>query len=158
MRANIKRALTQGAEDDKALLLQGIDSLSPSELARACDLRGLRWIQVSLNDMRKQLEEYLSLSLDPTIPNLLLIFAKPKAPYSAYSLFSLSSLPKQQLEKFCQGLNPNVRAEFMSSLQIPISDTRRIAEKAGLTAVSTCFSPSRFLPPHCRSLSLSCLS
>merc|ERR1719487_598725 len=63
-------------EDDRCLAKTDLSSLTPQELERENDRRRMRWYGPP-EVLRKQLEDWLSLSLDADIPQHVLLFLQP---------------------------------------------------------------------------------
>ncbi|KAL6565302.1 hypothetical protein OROGR_002253 [Orobanche gracilis] len=97
LRYMLRKKLQKIKEDDKMIQTEGIDSLSEEELRQACRDRGLLGL-LSVDEMRKQLQDWLDLSLNHSVPSSLLILAfsvsgkvKPEEAVQA----TLSSLPDE---------------------------------------------------------------
>ncbi|GJP52376.1 hypothetical protein CLOM_g11497 [Closterium sp. NIES-68] len=85
-------------EDDKMIQSEGVESLSEAELRAACRERGMLGLR-SVEDMRKQLRDWLDLALNRSVPSSLLILSRAflvgsKRPEEAVQA-TLSSLPAE---------------------------------------------------------------
>jgi len=78
LRYVLDNELAKSEEDDRSLAKTDIDSLTLEELERECAARWMRWFGPP-ELLRKQLREWLSLSLDPDVPNHILLFLRPCA-------------------------------------------------------------------------------
>ncbi|GBG80972.1 hypothetical protein CBR_g31528 [Chara braunii] len=89
-------------EDDKLIQSEGVESLSEAELRAACRQRGILGSNMSVEEMRSELLEWLDLSLNRSLPSSLLILSrafnvgevKPEEAVQA----TLSSLPDEVVE------------------------------------------------------------
>jgi len=75
LRFNLRNKLRQLKADDRLIYWEGVNSLSDEELTFACQERGMR-IGLPKYELRRQLNEWLQLSLDFNIPNSLLILSR----------------------------------------------------------------------------------
>jgi LETM1 and EF-hand domain-containing protein 1 len=78
--------------------MEGIDSLNVSELQMACKARGMRAVGVPEDRLRRQLDQWLQLSLHEKVPASLLLLSRAMylpqdLPASAQLQATLSSLP-----------------------------------------------------------------
>eukprot|EP00928_Gymnodinium_smaydae_P073036 TRINITY_DN56306_c0_g1_i1.p1 TRINITY_DN56306_c0_g1~~TRINITY_DN56306_c0_g1_i1.p1 ORF type:complete len:674 (+),score=153.98 TRINITY_DN56306_c0_g1_i1:95-2023(+) len=78
MRYALSSELRRREEDDLCLERTGLDTLNHHELEQECVRRRLRWLG-STDALRTQLQQWLSLSLDPDVPNHMLLFMWPCA-------------------------------------------------------------------------------
>ncbi|GAA5903906.1 uncharacterized protein JCM6883_002022 [Sporobolomyces salmoneus] len=76
LRYTIRNRLARIKEDDKVIDSEGIDSLSASELASACQSRGIRTIGVSEEHLRSELAQWIDLHLHNQLSGTLLILSK----------------------------------------------------------------------------------
>lgn len=76
LRFNLSQRFESLRKDDQLISYEGIQSLSPSELASALRERGFRTIGESVPSMQESLAEWLSLSLEHKIPPVLLILSR----------------------------------------------------------------------------------
>eukprot|EP00899_Mesostigma_viride_P029459 jgi/Mesvir1/9699/Mv12177-RA.2 len=103
LRTKLRMKLGGLKQDDRMIAAEGVDSLSSEELRSACRARGMRWSGVSKDIMRRQLSEWLDLSLNRALPSSLLILSRAftftGAVTSEEALQAvLSSLPNEVVE------------------------------------------------------------
>ncbi|KAL3833944.1 hypothetical protein ACJIZ3_008680 [Penstemon smallii] len=75
LRYMLRKRLQKIKDDDKMIQAEGIESLSEEELRQACRDRGLLGL-LSVDEMRKQLQDWLDLSLNHSVPSSLLILSR----------------------------------------------------------------------------------
>ncbi|KAK4383028.1 Mitochondrial proton/calcium exchanger protein [Sesamum angolense] len=75
LRYMLRKRLQKIKDDDKMIQAEGIESLSEEELRQACRERGLLGL-LSVDEMRKQLQDWLDLSLNYSVPSSLLILSR----------------------------------------------------------------------------------
>lgn len=100
LRFNLKMKLRSLAADDKVIAKEGVDSLNFSELQQACRARGMRAYGVSEERLRKELRNWLDLSLNEKVPPSLLLLSRalmvPEHVPTTYKLkATISALPEQ---------------------------------------------------------------
>lgn len=100
LRFNLKMKLRSLKADDKTIAKEGVDSLNVSELQQACKNRGMRAYGVSEERMRKELRNWLDLSLNERVPPSLLLLSRalmvPDHVPTTYKLkATISALPEQ---------------------------------------------------------------
>lgn len=100
LRFNLKMKLRSLAADDKMIAKEGVDSLNFSELQQACRARGMRAYGVSEERLRKELRNWLDLSLNEKVPPSLLLLSRalmvPEHVPTTYKLkATISALPEQ---------------------------------------------------------------
>ncbi|XP_072932523.1 mitochondrial proton/calcium exchanger protein [Epargyreus clarus] len=100
LRFNLKMKLRSLAADDKMIAKEGVDSLNFSELQQACRARGMRAYGVSEERLRKELRNWLDLSLNEKVPPSLLLLSRalmvPDHVPTTYKLkATISALPEQ---------------------------------------------------------------
>ena len=76
LRYQLRAALKDIKADDRLIASEGVNTLTYDELRAACRSRGMRWDGESTNSMRKQLEDWLELSLGAALPSSLLILSR----------------------------------------------------------------------------------
>ncbi|GAA5947443.1 hypothetical protein JCM3765_001679 [Sporobolomyces pararoseus] len=76
LRYTIRNRLARIKEDDKVIDSEGLDSLSASELASACQSRGIRTIGVSEEHLHSELSQWIDLHLHNQLSGTLLILSK----------------------------------------------------------------------------------
>lgn len=100
LRFNLKMKLRSLAADDNMIAKEGVDSLNFSELQQACKNRGMRAYGVSEERLRKELRNWLDLSLNEKVPPSLLLLSRalmvPEHVPTTYKLkATISALPEQ---------------------------------------------------------------
>lgn len=100
LRFNLKMKLRSLAADDKMIAKEGVDSLNFYELQQACRSRGMRAYGVSEERLRKELRNWLDLSLNERVPPSLLLLSRalmvPEHVPTTYKLkATISALPEQ---------------------------------------------------------------
>jgi LETM1 and EF-hand domain-containing protein 1, mitochondrial len=100
LRFNLKMKLRSLAADDKMIAKESVDSLNFSELQQACRARGMRAYGVSEERLRKELKNWLDLSLNEKVPPSLLLLSRalmvPEHVPTTYKLkATISALPEQ---------------------------------------------------------------
>ncbi|XP_061714054.1 mitochondrial proton/calcium exchanger protein [Cydia pomonella] len=98
LRWNLRMKLRSLAADDKMIAKEGVDSLNFSELQQACQARGMRAYGVSEERLRKELRNWLDLSLNEKVPPSLLLLSRalmvPEHVPTTYKLkATISALP-----------------------------------------------------------------
>uniref|UniRef100_A0A224XJI3 Mitochondrial proton/calcium exchanger protein n=1 Tax=Panstrongylus lignarius TaxID=156445 RepID=A0A224XJI3_9HEMI len=76
LRFQLRLKLRSLAADDMMIHLEGVDSLSQSELQAACRARGMRALGVSEERLKAQLSQWLELSLVKKVPPSLLLLSQ----------------------------------------------------------------------------------
>jgi hypothetical protein len=71
----LQQKLRQLREDDKAIALEGVDSLSFAECQSACEQRGIVWRSTE-EDCRRNLSEWIDLSVRKGVPSIVLLVAR----------------------------------------------------------------------------------
>ena len=100
LRFNLKMKLRSLAADDKVIAKEGVESLNFSELQQACRARGMRAYGVSEERLKKELRNWLDLSLNEKVPPSLLLLSRalmvPEHVPTTYKLkATISALPEQ---------------------------------------------------------------
>eukprot|EP01025_Chloroclados_australasicus_P055609 TRINITY_DN677_c0_g1_i1.p1 TRINITY_DN677_c0_g1~~TRINITY_DN677_c0_g1_i1.p1 ORF type:complete len:754 (-),score=86.80 TRINITY_DN677_c0_g1_i1:226-2487(-) len=110
LRMQLRYKLRELKDDDQAIAKEGLDTLTDDELRQACRARGMRaaYGEGATNFMRKQMEEWLDLSLYHSLPSSLLILSrafmlttrKPPSETQAYDSLkeTMASLPEDVIE------------------------------------------------------------
>lgn len=75
LRYSIRHRMRQIKRDDKAIYLEGVDSLSVPELQMACASRGIRNHGISASSLRDELAAWLDLRLVKGVPSTLLVLS-----------------------------------------------------------------------------------
>ncbi|XP_044735836.1 mitochondrial proton/calcium exchanger protein [Chrysoperla carnea] len=76
LRYQLRMKLRNLAADDKIIQREGIESLSLSEIQQACKARGMRAYGMSEEALRKQLRQWIDLSLNHKVPPSLLLLTR----------------------------------------------------------------------------------
>lgn len=76
LRFQLRMKLRTLAADDKLIQKEGVDSLTVNELQNACKARGMRAYGLSEEMLRKQLNQWLDLSLNQKVPPSLLLLSR----------------------------------------------------------------------------------
>mmetsp|Transcript_22604 Transcript_22604/g.33054 ORF Transcript_22604/g.33054 Transcript_22604/m.33054 type:complete len:821 (+) Transcript_22604:110-2572(+) len=76
LRFQLRTKITSIKEDDKRILWEGVESLTSQELRDACQERGMRATGLNTFGYRKQIREWLDLSMQKQIPISLLIMSR----------------------------------------------------------------------------------
>lgn len=100
LRFNLRMKLRSLAADDKMIAKEGVDSLNFNELQQACRSRGMRAYGVSEERLRKELKNWLDLSLNEKVPQSLLLLSRalmvPEHVPTTYKLkATISALPEE---------------------------------------------------------------
>ncbi|XP_045769487.1 mitochondrial proton/calcium exchanger protein isoform X3 [Maniola jurtina] len=100
LRFHLRMKLRSLAADDKMIAKEGVDSLNFSELQQACKARGMRAYGVSEERLRKELRNWLDLSLNEKVPQSLLLLSRalmvPEHVPTTYKLkATILALPEQ---------------------------------------------------------------
>jgi LETM1 and EF-hand domain-containing protein 1 len=103
LRFQLKTKLRAIKDDDKRILWEGLHSLSLTELREACRERGMRAHGLREDTYRKQLQEWLDLSIQKHVPISLLImsraFALGRATTADVLSSSISSLDEDTINE-----------------------------------------------------------
>lgn len=75
LRYMLRKRLQEIKNDDRMIQEEGVETLSEAELRQACRDRGLLGL-LSVEEMRKQLNDWLDLSLNHSLPSSLLILSR----------------------------------------------------------------------------------
>lgn len=94
-------------EDDRRILWEGIDSLTTHELREACQERGMRSVGLTSFGYKRNLKEWLDLSIQKHIPISLLIISR------AIALSSTSAHPEDVLKSSMQALDQGIINEVV---------------------------------------------
>lgn len=106
MRFVFARRLEEFERDDDCLANAGVEMLTRAELEKECAKRRMHFV-LPTEALRQQLKQWLSLSLDPDVPNHMLLFL---APIAASSEAVMESLTKEErdhilgLERYQDGM------------------------------------------------------
>ncbi|MCO5603760.1 hypothetical protein L7F22_057912 [Adiantum nelumboides] len=102
LRHMLRSKLAWIKQDDRMIQAEGVESLSEGELRQACRERGMLGL-VSVEEMRKQLKDWLDLSLNHSVPSSLLLLSRSfvvsgKVKLEEAVQATLSSLPDEVVE------------------------------------------------------------
>lgn len=98
LRFQLRMKLRALAADDRMIQREGVDSLTTPELQSACRSRGMRAYGLSDEQLRRQLSEWINLSLNEKVPPSLLLLSRAmmlpeNVPTAEKLKASISSLP-----------------------------------------------------------------
>eukprot|EP01138_Halocafeteria_seosinensis_P016465 gb/GECG01016796.1/.p1 GENE.gb/GECG01016796.1/~~gb/GECG01016796.1/.p1 ORF type:complete len:824 (+),score=150.64 gb/GECG01016796.1/:1-2472(+) len=103
LRFQLRNKIRSIKADDKHIIWEGVSNLSRDELKAACEERGMRATGLSEEDYRRQLEQWLELSVNKNIPASLLILSRAftitQEPSEEALQESISSLEKDVLNE-----------------------------------------------------------
>ncbi|RCV07229.1 hypothetical protein SETIT_1G227400v2 [Setaria italica] len=102
LRFMLRKKLQDIKKDDKMIQAEGVESLSEEELRQACRERGLLGL-LSTEEMRQQLQDWLDLSLNHSVPSSLLILSRAftvsgKVKPEEAVVATISSLPDEVVD------------------------------------------------------------
>lgn len=113
LRFQLRTKLRGIKEDDRRILWEGIDSLTVLELREACNDRGMRTLGLSEYGYKRQLQEWLDLSIQKNIPISLLIMSR------AFLLTSNYSQPEEILKSSMSSLDSDIINEVVLAVAKP---------------------------------------
>jgi len=113
LRFQLRTKLRGIKEDDRRILWEGIDSLTVLELREACNERGMRTLGLSEYGYKRQLQEWLDLSIQKNIPISLLIMSR------AFLLTSNYSQPEEILKSSMSSLDSDIINEVVLAVAKP---------------------------------------
>lgn len=76
LRFQLRSKIREIKADDQMILWEGIDSLDMDELRKACADRGMRATGLTEAAYRRQLRQWLDLSINKAVPTTLLILSR----------------------------------------------------------------------------------
>lgn len=76
LRLQLEMRLRHLLTDDKVISKEGLENLTIQELQQACKERGMRALGLSAETLRKQLQQWLDLSLNAQVPPSLLLLSR----------------------------------------------------------------------------------
>uniref|UniRef100_A0A0N5A200 Letm1 RBD domain-containing protein n=1 Tax=Parastrongyloides trichosuri TaxID=131310 RepID=A0A0N5A200_PARTI len=144
LRFQLKMKLRELQSDDKLIVAEGgVDSLSDIEVQQACRARGMTALGVSEKRLRRQLRQWLALSLNNKIPPTLLLLSRAlyfpeHMGFTKRMKIILSQLPKEIADEMSQKLteiegekvNYKARLQLIKKLEETIKDERIFEEDA----------------------------
>ena len=113
LRFQLRTKLRRIKEDDRRILWEGIDSLTVLELREACNERGMRTIGLSEYGYKRQLQEWLDLSIQKNLPISLLIMSR------AFMLTSNYAQPEEILKSSISSLDSDTVNEVVLAVAKP---------------------------------------
>ena len=113
LRFRLRAKLRSIKEDDRRILWEGIESLTLDELEEACLERGMRSFGLNETLYRKQLQDWLDLSIQKSTPISLLIMSR------AFSLTSNIEVSTGKLIKSISNMDEDVINEVVLSASRP---------------------------------------
>lgn len=113
LRFQLRTKLRAIKEDDRRILWEGIDSLTMLELREACQERGMRTIGLTEYGYKRQLQEWLDLSIQKNIPISLLIMSR------AFMLTSKYAHPEDVLKSSMSSLDSDTINEVVLAVAKP---------------------------------------
>eukprot|EP00930_Biecheleria_cincta_P057184 TRINITY_DN43158_c0_g1_i1.p1 TRINITY_DN43158_c0_g1~~TRINITY_DN43158_c0_g1_i1.p1 ORF type:complete len:615 (-),score=134.60 TRINITY_DN43158_c0_g1_i1:213-2057(-) len=125
LRYMLAHELERREEDDRLLANMDLYTLTQQELERENERRRMRWYGPK-ESLRQQLEDWLSLSLDPTVPDHILLFLKPCASKADILLDFLSSEERSHI----LGLTKYADTPMYNLLKMHTDQAARDAQKS----------------------------
>ena len=107
--------LTAIKEDDRRILWEGIDVLTTEELREACQERGMQAFDLTEFQYKRQLQEWLDLSIQKSIPISLLIMSRAFVIGST----SLQTKPEDVLQSSMSSLDSDLVNEVVLAVAKP---------------------------------------
>lgn len=107
LRFQLRNKIRALKEDDRRILWEGVDSLNTLELREACRERGMRSSGLTQFKLKSQLQEWLELSTQKSIPISLLIMSR------AFNLTTASDEPEEVLKSSMSALDPDTINEIV---------------------------------------------
>uniref|UniRef100_A0A0N5B3H2 Letm1 RBD domain-containing protein n=1 Tax=Strongyloides papillosus TaxID=174720 RepID=A0A0N5B3H2_STREA len=144
LRFQLKMKLRELQSDDKLIIAEGgVDALSDIDVQQACRARGMRALGVSERRLRRQLKQWLDLSLNSKIPPTMLLLSRAlyfpeHMNFTKRMKILLSELPKEVADEMSQKLieieggkiKYEARLELIKKLEETIKDERIFEEAA----------------------------
>ena len=116
LRFQLRTKLRSLKEDDRRILWEGINTLTTEELREACQERGMRSIGLTSFGYKRQLQEWLDLSIQKNIPISLLIMSR------AFSLSSMAAKPEEILKSSMSSLDADTINEVVLAVALPAEE------------------------------------
>lgn len=107
LRFQLRTKLNSLKEDDRRILWEGLDSLNKLELQEACRERGMRATGLTTEGYRQQLQQWLDLSINKSVPISLLIMSR------AFTLESKEFQPGEVLRDSISSMDDDVINEVV---------------------------------------------
>ncbi|RHN47140.1 putative EF-hand domain pair, letm1 ribosome-binding domain-containing protein [Medicago truncatula] len=125
LRYMLRKRLQEIKNDDKLIQEEGVEALSEAELRQACRDRGLLGLR-SVEEMRQQLNDWLDLSLNHSLPSSLLILSR-------ISLLGMHSHPSHSL---CRAFSVTGKVKPEEVVQATLSSLPdEVVDTVGVTAL-----------------------
>jgi LETM1 and EF-hand domain-containing protein 1 len=116
LRFQLRTKLRLIKEDDRRILWEGIDSLTTQELREACQERGMRSVGLTKFGYKRQMQEWLDLSIQKSVPISLLIMSR------AFAISSISSNPEDVLKNSMSSLDSDTINEIVLAVALPAEE------------------------------------
>jgi len=116
LRFQLRTKLRSLKEDDRRILWEGINTLTTEELREACQERGMRSIGLTSFGYKRQLQEWLDLSIQKNVPISLLIMSR------AFSLSSMAAKPEEILKSSMSSLDADTINEVVLAVALPAEE------------------------------------
>lgn len=129
LRFKLRSKMRSIKEDDRRILWEGIDSLTIDELQDACQERGMRSFGLHEYIYKRQLQDWLDLSIQKNTPISLLIMSR------AFSLTSNLDTNADRLVKSISSLEPDVINEVVLSASSPSEENSVDMKKRRLDSI-----------------------
>jgi len=130
LRFQLRAKLRSLKEDDQRIVWEGVDSMNKAELREACRERGMRAYGLTQLGYRRQLQQWLDLSVNKEVPISLLILSRAFTLDSKFTdpaaavADSISSLDKDVVNEVLLDVatgselrNPDLRARKLESIE-----------------------------------------
>ncbi|CEF70026.1 LETM1-like domain-containing protein [Strongyloides ratti] len=144
LRFQLKLKLRELQSDDKLIIAEGgVDALSDIDVQQACRARGMRALGISERRLRRQLSQWLDLSLNSKIPPTMLLLSRAlyfpeHMDFAKRMKILLSELPKEVADEMSQKLTEieggkidyGARLQLIKTLEEKIKDERIFEEDA----------------------------
>jgi LETM1 and EF-hand domain-containing protein 1 len=111
LRYQLRSQLNTIKADDKDLAQEGTATLSRAELEQACEARGMRVSGLSDWILRRQLDDWLELSIEKEVPMTLLVLSR--AYQIATSPGQIAPTAEQALQESISSIDKNVVQEVV---------------------------------------------
>ena len=129
LRFKLRAKMRSIKEDDRRILWEGIDSLTLDELQDACQERGMRSFGLHEYVYKRQLQDWLDLSIQKNTPISLLIMSR------AFSITSNIDANTDRLVKSISALEPDVINEVVLSASSPSEENSVDMKKRRLESI-----------------------
>lgn len=142
LRFQLQNSINKLKEDDLWILKEGISSMTPEELKAACHARGIRTIDVSINYMHRELQQWIDLQVRHAVPAPILILSRAFALSEGLKIedairVTVSSLPDQAIHEaseLSEGAQPTEKIAIIKEQERLIVED---LESRGIKAEST---------------------